>query len=99
PLIWICAFEPSLVLIGPHPPVRSRASGNPGPLASTTQYAALGPRFRGDERPRGGVSTSSEHAPDPCRYFGGAGSSIASSGARTVKNAIESTNRAVSGES
>jgi hypothetical protein len=34
-----------------------------------------------------------------CHYFGGAGSSIASSGARTVKKVIDSTNRAISGVS
>jgi hypothetical protein len=28
----------------------SRASGNPGPLAGSLQYVALGPRFREDER-------------------------------------------------
>src|SRR5262245_35354229 len=31
-------------------PVRSRASGNPGPNAPPFVLAALGPRFRGDER-------------------------------------------------
>src|SRR5215510_2603513 len=30
--------------------VRSRGSGNPGPLAESLQCVALGPRFRGDER-------------------------------------------------
>jgi hypothetical protein len=36
---------------------------------------------------------------DGLGYFGGAGSSIASSGARTVKNVMESTNRPISGVS
>src|SRR5215813_4431705 len=33
--------------------VRSRASGNPGPLVPIPQPVVLGPRFRGDERRKG----------------------------------------------
>src|SRR5262245_29612349 len=50
------------VRLDAHSTVRSRASGNPGPLAPIAQSVALGPRLRGDERLRCSDSNSSRHA-------------------------------------